>query len=314
MLFSKVRGFGPHIARQQSISVVCFVLMGIIFWYLPWISIALLGPPPSDATNYVFDQYWMFAVLGAYGLAFLSVAQEARRLSQQRASPLEDPRLLSVIARLSKKAGLRRTPTFSVLASDEMPNAGAISSPFVGDVLISMGNVHRKLPDMEEDGVFAHEIAHIMHRDPLAMTLVVAGTRAFGIEMFLLWVGLIIAFLTGTGSWAEVRYTFEALAIVSALSVVYGLLARAHSRAREYLADMGAIWLLGPEYCNDLVNGIFTAGTMAHKISRFQFLVLDRSGWLSSHPSLFDRAAALRVPLVQKGDDVVARETTAKVA
>ena len=103
--------------------------------------------------------------------------------------------------------------------------------------------------------------------------------------------------------------------MLSATHVVYKLMAAAHSRSREYLADVGAVKIVGPTGWEGRVALITGLARIHHALTRWRpFRIFRREGTVfSTHPDIDDRAQALGLETkvltdgnVQVGDVVIA--------
>lgn len=287
-----VAALGPHIRRQMCVSWACFLLMGAIFWGLPSIGDALIAVPDDSVHSLFWRYHWLVGL--SFVLSVFTFWGQMKFFQRLRASPAEDPRLERSLERMAKIAGLSRVPQL-VLMKGKF-NAAASWNPFGADFVISMGEVHKLLHDDEEDVVYAHEIAHLKHWDMFARAIILSGSRALALQMVFLSTVLLFSTVGSVlGKNVQDRHVFKAVVLTFGIKVVYDLLAAAHSRAREYLADAGAIGILGLEYRDRLIAGILRIGSSlsgAHPI-----LLLRRTGisLFSSHPEPADRADALSV-------------------
>lgn len=150
-------------------------------------------------------------------------------LRQQNALPVtreSAPELVDMVARLARNAGLPM-PAVYVLQT-EQPNAFATGrNPENAAVAVTQGLMQILTGD-ELEGVIAHELAHIRHRDTLTMT--VAATMAGAIAM----AGNMLV-LTG-GRDGRGGGIGGILAMILA-PLAAGIVQMAISRAREYEAD-----------------------------------------------------------------------------
>ena len=91
------------------------------------------------------------------------------------ADPVRDRRLIDMVARLARRAGLPM-PAVYVIETDQ-PNAFATGRDPAHAAVAATRGLLRILDDDELEGVIAHELGHIRNRDTLVMTLtaVVAG-------------------------------------------------------------------------------------------------------------------------------------------
>jgi len=150
--------------------------------------------------------------------------------------------LTRVVARLAQKAGLPMPKCYVI--PDMSPNAFATGrSPEHAAVAATEG-ILRLLPENELEGVIAHELSHVKHRDILIST--VAATLAAAI-MFLAYMARWGAFFAGTGSSDDRRGANPIALLAMALLAPFAamLIQMAVSRQREYAADRGGATLVG---------------------------------------------------------------------
>jgi heat shock protein HtpX len=152
-------------------------------------------------------------------------------------SQAEAPELHAVVQRLCMTAGLPM-PRVAIVPTD-MPNAFATGrSPKHAAVAVTQGLLDRLEPD-ELEGVIAHELSHVAHRDVAIMTLA---------SFFAMVAGFITRwgffFGGGFGGGDDDNNSGNAFIVVLLVSIaVYALsfvLIRTLSRYREFAADRGA--------------------------------------------------------------------------
>ena len=157
----------------------------------------------------------------------------------------DEPRLHGLIERLCALADMNK-PRIAVADSD-LPNALATGrSPKAAVVVVTTG-IMRRLNDHELEGVLAHELSHVAHRDVVIMTIAsFLGVLAGFITRFALYAGLFGGF-DSEGERGGNRGNMElVILLVSALVyVVSFLLTAALSRYRELSADRSAAVLTG---------------------------------------------------------------------
>ena len=128
------------------------------------------------------------------------------------------------------------------IADSDVPNAFATGrSPNRSVVVVTTG-ILKKLDEAELEGVLAHELSHVAHRDVTVMTI--ASFTA-----------ILAGFLTRSAMWGSLmrdrrdQNTAVVFMVVMVVSVVVYfvsfLLIRALSRYRELGADRGAAMLTG---------------------------------------------------------------------
>ena len=161
----------------------------------------------------------------------------------------EAPELHAMIERLCAMSDLPK-PRIAVIESD-VPNAFATGrSPKHAAVAVTTG-LWRRLEPQEVEGVLAHELAHIAHRDVLVMTL--ASFFAM-LAAMLTRLGMYASMFGGGGNNRDNNNNGLPVWLVVMLvsMVTYALsfiLIRTISRYREYSADRGAALVTGaPEH------------------------------------------------------------------
>lgn len=153
-------------------------------------------------------------------------------------SPQEAPELHGVVDRLCALADLPK-PKVAIAESD-VPNAFATGHSQKKSVVCVTTGLLRRLDRVELEGVLAHEMAHVAHRDVTVMTIasflgIVAGLMTR------------VALFSGLGRSRGNRngppVGLIILAVSALVYVVSFLLTRALSRYRELAADRGAALL-----------------------------------------------------------------------
>ena len=180
-----------------------------------------------------FVSYWFSdkIVLSMYGAQPVTEAQA--------------PELHAMVRRLSQKAGLPMPKVYII--PDQTPNAFATGrNPEHGVVAVTEG-IMRMLDREELEGVIAHELAHIKHRDILTGTIVatIAGAISMLAQMAH-W-----AMLFGGGSRRdddEGGSPIVALVMMIVAPIAAMLVQMAISRTREYEADAGGAKMAGNPY------------------------------------------------------------------
>jgi heat shock protein HtpX len=148
----------------------------------------------------------------------------------------EAPELFDMIDRLRQRAGLPM-PKVYVIPSDQ-PNAFATGrNPEHAAVAVTNGIV-RMLSRDELEGVIAHELAHIKHRDILTSS--VAATVAAAITLLARF-----ALFFGGGGRDERGNALSSILMLILAPIAAMLIQMAISRAREYAADRGGAEICG---------------------------------------------------------------------
>jgi heat shock protein HtpX len=175
--------------------------------------------------------------------------------SAKEASQSEYPQLYSIVNNLSQKASIPMPRVYIV--ENESPNAFATGrDPSKGVVAVTTG-IMRILSRDELEGVLAHEMSHIKHRDILIQT--VAATMAGAITMVANWARF-AAFFGGGGNDDEGGSNIFSVIIFSIIAAFAAMLIQlAISRSREYLADEGGARLTGnPLFLSEALKKLHT--------------------------------------------------------
>jgi heat shock protein HtpX len=218
-------------------------------------------------------------------------------LSMYRATPVgPGDRLYEVVERLSQRAGLPMPRVYII--PDMSPNAFATGrSPDHAAVAATEG-ILRILTNEELEGVIAHELSHVKHRDILISS--VAATLAAAIMTISRF-----AMFFGGGSRDDDRGSnpIALLATIILAPIAAMLIQAAISRSREYDADAGGSAIAGGP------NGLVSALTKieaaskavpmdanpatAHMFIIKPFTAKSLFGLFSTHPPTEERIKAL---------------------
>jgi len=217
----------------------------------------------------------------------------------KQVSEAEAPELYSMVRRLAHKAELPMPKVY--IMDEDQPNAFATGrNPKHGAVAVTVG-IMRILSREELEGVIAHELAHIKHRDILIGT--VAATIAGA-----------ISYLAQMAQWAMIfggRGSSEGGGgnpIVAIVMMIVGpiaamLVQMAISRSREYGADAGGAKISGnPLHLANALKKLHMASQRipmnANPATAHMFIVSPLSGGgilrlFSTHPPIEERIARL---------------------
>jgi heat shock protein HtpX len=155
-------------------------------------------------------------------------------------TPEQAPELHGMIDRLCALADMPKPRV--AIADTDMPNAFATGrSPSNSVVCVTTG-IMRRLDGEELEGVLAHELSHVAHRDVLVMT--VAGFLGVMAGLVVRW-----GFFFGGGNRRNNNNNGPAFIVIWLVSIaVYAisfLLTRLLSRYRELCADRSGAYLTG---------------------------------------------------------------------
>jgi len=263
------------------------LLLGVLSALLMWFG-EMIGGAQGLAVGFVFAVATNFASYWFSDKIVLSM------YSAQEVGP--EHRLHQVVSRLAERGGL---PMPRVYIIPEMsPNAFATGrNPEHAAVAATQG-ILQILDEEELEGVIAHELSHVKHRDILISSI--AATLAATIMMasrFALFFG---------GSRSDDREGSNPLALFATIilaPIAAMLIQAAISRSREYDADAGGAGLTGsPAGLISALKKIETAAqrvpldanpATAHMFIIKPFSVSGLLGLFSTHPPTEDRVRAL---------------------
>ncbi len=241
-----------------------------------------------------------FALIIAFAMNFISYwysdkivlkMYRAREVTESQA-----PDLHATVRRLAQRAGLPMPKVYII--DQPQPNAFATGrNPKRGAVAVTTG-IMNVLNQEELEGVLAHELAHIKHRDILVGT--VAATIAGA-----------ISFLAQMAQWSFIfggRDDEDGNPIVAIIMMIVGpiaalLVQMAISRSREYGADRGGAEIAGnPLHLASALKKLHYASKripmQANPATSHMFIVSPLRGdglakLFSTHPQMEERIARL---------------------
>src|SRR5918992_1585329 len=132
---------------------------------------AVARVPPMASQRAVFPRDWglqtrMLATMFLLGLLYVGFVAA---LGAKEVSPEEAPGLHAMIDRLCIQADLPK-PKIAV-ADMDIPNAFAMGRSKKSATVCATTGIMRTLSPAELEGVMAHELSHVKHRDVLIMTI-----------------------------------------------------------------------------------------------------------------------------------------------
>jgi heat shock protein HtpX len=225
------------------------------------------------------------------------------------------PELHDMVERLCALADLPK-PRVAIIPTD-VPNAFATGrSPKRAVVAVTEG-LWRRLEPREVEGVIAHELAHVAHRDVAIMTIASFFSMVAAMLMrFGLYAGMFGGGNRDNNS-APVWLIMFLVAIVT--YVVSYVLILALSRYREYAADRGAALITGaPEYLMSALQKIASQMTRIpqrdlREIEGMNAFFIVPTNWKQSfgelfmtHPPLEKRLARLAAVAQEMGKPIAA--------
>jgi heat shock protein HtpX len=230
-------------------------------------------------------------------VAYFASAQIALRSYGARiVTAQQAPRLYAMVDRLRQRAGIPM-PTLAI-APHAQPNAFATGrNPEHAVVCVTQGLLD-SVNDAELEGVIAHELAHIRHRDMLLMT--VTATLAAAISHL-----AYMAMFVGGRNDDEGGNPIAGLAMVILAPIAAMLIQLGIGRQREFKADAGGAEISGQPLA--LASALKKLDAAAHRIpmrvepamaplAQVNPLAAQGGGLFrlfSTHPSTAERVARL---------------------
>jgi heat shock protein HtpX len=177
-------------------------------------------------------------VMGALSFAqlFFSDKIALSAMGAKQVSPEEAPGLHAMIERLCIQADLPK-PKIAV-ADTPMPNAFALGRSQKSATVCATTGIMRVLSPSELEGVMAHELSHVKHRDVLIMTIAsfFASLAAIMLQF---------GFFFGGGGDDDNPSILVVLLVSFLVYILSFFLMMTLSRYREFAADRGAAIVTG---------------------------------------------------------------------
>ncbi len=180
---------------------------------------------------------WMafiFSLLMNFGMYWFSSKIVLMTYRAKEATEADVPKLFGIVRRLAAQAQLPMPKVYII--PGETPNAFATGRNPEHAVVAATEGILHILSDDELEGVIAHELAHVKHRDILIATLVasMAGTITFVARMAM------YASMFGGGSRdRENSNPLGQILLIILAPIAAMLIQFAVSRSREFAADEG---------------------------------------------------------------------------
>jgi heat shock protein HtpX len=238
--------YAPDRGLQARMGLTMF-LLGLVFVVFVVALVFILAAFKVGAGAIIF-----FAVLLGGGLTFGSLFWSdkiaLRASGAQEVTPEEAPKLHGIVDRLCALADMPK-PRVAIAPTD-MPNAFATGRNSKNAVLCVTTGLMRRLDDKELEGVIAHEMSHVAHKDVVVMTIASFLGIVAGLLVRFAFYGELFGGGGGRGNNNNNNGgALPILLIVMLVSVVvYAisfLLIRLLSRYRELAADRAGALLTG---------------------------------------------------------------------
>jgi heat shock protein HtpX len=218
--------FGRDTGLQARMLLTIF-LLGALY-------VAFIGALFAAGTGFVVI---IFVAAGLFALQLFTSDKIALRAAGAReVSPQEAPELHAMIERLCVQADLPKPRV--AIAQTSMPNAFAMGRSRKHATVCATTGIMELLSPSELEGVMAHELAHVLNRDVVIMTI--ASFFASIASMI-----LNFGFLFGGDGDDDSPGVFFIILVSLAVYVLSFVLMMALSRYREFAADRGAAVITG---------------------------------------------------------------------
>ncbi|WP_034763519.1 zinc metalloprotease HtpX [Chrysiogenes arsenatis] len=270
------------------------VLMGL----LSMLVIAIGGAIGGQSGVMVAFVFAMIMNVGSYWFSDQIV------LKMYKAQPItreQAPEIYDMVARLTQRGNLPMPKLYII--PEQTPNAFATGrDPEHGVVALTEGLL-RILNRDEIEGVIAHELAHIKHRDILIQTI--AAVLASVISM-LATMAQFAAIFGSNRDNGQGSNPIAMIAVAIVAPIAAGVIQMAISRSREYQADEGGALMCGkPLALASALGKLETyargaASMQANPATAHMFIINPLTGksmanLFSTHPSTQDRIAKLQL-------------------
>jgi heat shock protein HtpX len=264
------------------------LLMGLMMFVGQW-----LGQEQGLVMAFVLSllmnlgMYWFSdkIVLMSYG---------ARQISEEEA-----PRLYAIVRKLAQQAELPMPKVYII--PGQTPNAFATGRNPEHAAVAATEGILRALSEDELEGVLAHELAHVKHRDILTATIVASMAGAI---VFLSRMAMFASMFGGGSRDRDDSNPLGQLLLIILAPIAAMLIQFAISRSREFAADAGGAQISGRPL--SLANALrkLEAGVERHPMENagtataHMFIVNPLRGGgvlklFSTHPPTGERIARL---------------------
>jgi heat shock protein HtpX len=219
-----------------------------------------------------------------------------------------EPRLYNLLENLCISRGLPM-PRLKIIETDGLNAFAAGLRRRNYSIAVTRGLL-QSLDDRELQAVLGHELTHIRNKDTqvLVVAAIFAGILAFVGDVMFRGIDFPFGYSPhrGRGPRREGRGGGAAIIVLLAIAVIavsWGasvLIRFAISRSREYLADAGSVELTkDPDAMISALRRIAASPEIVGMPTRMHAFFIESpaarpgSGWLSTHPSVEERVAAL---------------------
>ena len=159
--------YAPDRGLQARMGLTMF-LLGLVFVAFVTALVFVLIALKQGAGAIIFFAAILGVVL-VFGSLFWSDKVALRASGAREVTPAEAPQLHGIIDRICALADMPKPRV--AIAQSNMPNAFATGRNSKSAVVVVTTGLMAKLNDQELEGVLAHELSHIAHKDVVVMTV-----------------------------------------------------------------------------------------------------------------------------------------------
>jgi heat shock protein HtpX len=274
------------------------MLKTVFLMTLMMVVLLLIGDAVAGEQGLIIAFLFSFAM--NVGMYWFSDKMVLMMYKAREARETEVPELFRIVRKLSTEAQIPMPKVYVI--PGETPNAFATGRNPDHAAVAATEGILRLLSEDELEGVIAHELAHVKHRDILTGTIV--ATMAGTITLIARMAGWALMFGGGRRSDRDSGNTFAELALLILAPLAAVLIQLAISRSREFAADEGGAKLSHKPL--GLANALrkLERGNETHPLQNAQpvtshlFIVNPLRGrslmkLFSTHPPIEERIARL---------------------
>lgn len=302
-MWEQIRANKRNSIMLLTLMALCLILIGFV------IGMAFAGPNGGFFGIIIATVIWLILTLVSFS------SGDQILLSASKAVPVTykvHPQLFNVVEEMTIAANLPKMPKIYII-NEQAPNAFATGrNPERASVAVTAGLLARLNRD-ELQGVIAHEISHIIHRDILFVTLagIMLGSIVLVSQIFLR--GMFYSSMgsrrryssSSSQGGGQAQLVFMVIAIVCAIlaPIFANILYFTLSRKREYMADAGAVRLTryptGLADALEKISGSNLKMETANKVTAPMYISnplrgKKASSLFSTHPPIDERIKILR--------------------
>jgi heat shock protein HtpX len=220
-------------------------LLGLVFVLFVAALIGILSALRVSGGAIIFIAL-IFGIGSAWVSLFYSDKIALRAAGAREVTPQEAPQLHGVVDRLCALADMDK-PRVAIAPTD-IPNAFATGRNSKNSVLCVTEGLLRRLEPEELEGVLAHELSHVAHRDVQVMTYASVLAIVAGLLMRFAFYSELFGGGRGRRNSNDQNFFLVLIAIMIVSAIIYAisfLLIRLLSRYRELAADRSGALLTG---------------------------------------------------------------------